>query len=484
MTSARIFRFALLAFVGGVFAGSFFFAWSPSLPLWLIAVSLAFASAWPNRYGVALALACLSLSWGFFSVSDAERYWTSDRALGFVSGEVRIVRAPERKDAFQEVVARFVSCESALCPSDLVSVRLPLFYTLSYGEAGRISCEVESPAEEWRMYYAKDGIGFSCRAKEWASKAKSSAFPVRLRGMADRFEAAIGEVLPEPESSLAKGLLLGGNGRLPQDVRDDFRVAGLSHIVAVSGYNISIIAGYFLLIGIALFLPRKKAAILALVGTLAFVFIAGAPSSALRAVGMAGALILSWWFGRRYASLWAILLVAALMLLWSPLLLRHDLGFILSFFATLGIALFAPWVERVVRQVRHGRFFLEAFLLTLSAELFILPILFFNFGVFSLVTFPTNTILLPLVPLAMLATFFSAVFGMVVPALGYILAFPTYAVLHLIISGASYAASFDQAVITSDTFGWGSVVLWYAVLGGLVLLGGFLRRRMFDDTRV
>ena len=476
MRPAHIFRFSLFSFVLGIFAGSFLALPWPMIPFLVAALGAAFFGAWPDRRGAALLVLCGAFAFGFACVGDAERYWSADRAGGNVSGIAEVVRKPEEKDLFRTAVVRFSSCETELCPIDLVSVRLSLSEDVSYGDAIRLSCAVSVPEEEWRMYYAKEGVGFSCRSDSWERISEHDSVAARLVELAGRFERSVARALPEPESSLASGLLLGGEGRLPAAVKDDFRAAGLAHIVAVSGYNISIIAGYFLLLGIVAFLPRQKAVLFALVGTLAFVFVSGAPPSAIRAVGMAGALMLSWRLGRRYTSVWAVLFAASLMLLWNPLLLRHDLGFILSFLATLGIAFLSPVFQRMISSIRYGKFFVEALLLTLAAELFILPVIFMNFGTFSFATFPANAILLPLVPVAMLLSFLAGALGMMLPALGTIAAFPAYAILHSIVAGASYAASFEEAVVVWDGFGWVHALAWYVLLAVILLALGRFRR--------
>lgn len=482
MRPASLFRFALLAFVLGIAAGSFLSALLPAVPLLATALGAVFFGVWPDRRGLVALVFAAAFASGFAHVGTAERYWAADRPEGSVSGLAEVVRKPQEKELFRTAVVRFSSCETGTCPTDLVSVILPLSTEVAYGDVGRLSCVLSLPEPEWRMYSAKEGIGLVCRSGSWERVSGNGSLSVRLLGFADRFERSLARSLPEPESSLAAGLLLGGEGRLPDSVRDDFRTAGLAHIVAVSGYNISIIAGYFLLLGIACFLPRRQAALLAFVATISFVFVSGAPPSAIRAVGMAGALVLSWWLGRRYASVWAILFAASLMLLWNPLLLRHDLGFLLSFLATLGIALLSPVFQRAVSSIRYGKFFAEALLLTVAAELFILPVLFMNFGTFSFMTFPANALLLPLVPVAMLLSFLAGVLGMMAPTLGAVAAFPAYAALHAIVAGASYAASFSGAVVVWDAFGWGHAIAWYALLAAFLFLLKRSRRAAFRNA--
>lgn len=458
-------RLVLASLVLGTALGTFLYEDASIGSLLLIAFGFAMLGAWPCRRGVIFLSVILAFSAGWYIAGSEKQRWLGLTEVGLVSGEAEIVRKPEARDFSRDAIISFRSCESASCPREKVLVRFPLSRTVSFGDRGRLLCALSLPEEEWRMYYAKGGVGYVCKKPEWEKYRSDRTFPIALMRIADRFEQSLLRALPEPESSLAAGLLLGGEARLPAKTKEDFRAAGLAHIVAVSGYNISIIAGYLLLAGIVLFLPRRRAAIVAFFGTLAFVFVSGAPPSAVRAIGMASALILSWLLGRRYASFHALLFAAAAMLAFNPLIIRYDIGFLLSFAATAGIILASPLVGRVLRSVSFlPRMFFEAFFLTIAAELFILPIIFSNFGHFSLAAFPANAVLLPLVPLAMLLSFLAGIAGMLAGPLGTIFGFPAYAVLHLIVSGVEYAASFEEFDMTWESFGWTEAVTWYVAL--------------------
>lgn len=480
MSVSAVFRFVLVSFVLGIALGTFSYEAALIGSLLGLALGFAVVGVWPDRRGAVFLLLTLAFSTGWFIAGAEESYWRGLPEAGLVSGEAEIARKPETRDFSRDAIVLFRSCEDVSCPEEKVLARFSLSEAVSFGDKGRLSCALSLPEEEWRMYHAKGGVGYVCEKPEWERRDTERTLPIALMRLADRFEQALAQALPEPESSLAAGLLLGGEGRLPAETKDDFRAAGLAHVVAVSGYNISIIAGYLLLIGIALFLPRRKAAFFAFFGTLAFVFVSGAPPSAVRAIGMASALILAWLFGRRYASFHALLFAAAVMLAFDPLIVRHDLGFLLSFAATAGIILASPPIGRVLRKTPFFlKTFLEALLLTVAAELFILPIIFANFGHFSLAAFPANAVLLPLVPIAMLLSFLAGVVGMVSDTFGMVLGFPAYASLHAIISGASYAASFEEMDVALQGFGWTEAIIWYGVLG--VAVTAMIRTRRKDD---
>ncbi len=466
MDFASLIRRSFPFVIPGVFLGSLFPSWSPWLPLLIFACGVALISVWPNGKGATLFLCCAVFSSGILLSAREESAWDHDRPTGPVEGIVTIVRNPESDDTGTTAVFRFDSCtRGAICPGELVSGTFSIRSGVAYGDMGTLSCVLEAPDATWRMYYAKDGIAYKCRVSSWEKTGVKHPFLRALFGFRGRFEEALSQSLPEPEAGLAKGLIIGGSRQLPDAVVADFRSAGLSHIVAVSGYNISIIAECSLLFGILCLLPRPRAAVFALFATAAFVLVSGAPASAVRAFGMSSVLVSAGWFGRRYASFWTIVLVASVMLLINPLLLRHDIGFLLSFAATVGIALSSPLIGRVVRRVSHGKLFIEAALLTFCANLFVMPVIFANFGTFSPVSFLANAVILPIVPYSMLGTAFVGVAGMISSTLGSLLAFPAYAAIRPIILGTEYMAGLSRGAMIQSGFGWIATVIWYSVLG-------------------
>lgn len=462
MRRSAVFRISIILFICGIALGSFVPGAFPEFPALVAIIGLATVATWQDRRSVLVVILCLACASGCVLAASEEIYWSIDRGDVSVVGTAEVVHRPEPGEYSQDVVLRFRSCEATDCPHDLVFGRFPARSEIRYGDIGTVSCTLEVPDDEWRMRYAKDGIAYRCRSSDWKKVGETHAIRRSLLRMSTRFESAIAAALPEPESSLAAGLLIGGDDRLPASSRQDFRDAGLTHIVAVSGYNISLIADYFLLFGIGAFLRRRQAAPVALCATLSFVFVAGAPPSAVRAFGMASTLLLAQWLGRRYASVWALLFAASVMLAGNPLLLRYDVGFLLSFLATAGIILSSPIIGRLSGRVPKPIVpFAEALLLTVAANLLILPVILGSFGRFAPVAIPANVALLPIVPFAMLFSFLTGIFGMMLPSFGSLFAFPAYAALHSIVMGAGFAASFGESAIETDTFGWPQAVSWY-----------------------
>ena len=458
-----------LAFILGVGAGSF-----GLVPWWVMLAVLAAGiiafGLFQTKRVAALVVAFSFLMIGCF-LAEREIGRVNDAAAvpDRMSGAAEVAGIPKRKLFFQEIVVRFAACREGDCPRDLALVQVPLSDRYTYGDHIDLTCAALSipknfsPDFDYRMYLAKDGILYQCE-KPAIRRTGESPWSAGLFGFSRRFEDSVSARIPEPESALAMGILLGGDDRFPDETTQWFRGAGLSHVVAVSGYNITILSFAFLLIGILCFLSRRQAILFALAASGLFVFLAGMPSSGVRALAMAAVVFLATLLGRRSQSVPALAFAGAVMLLENPLLLRYDVGFDLSFLATLGIVLFTPLSREILSRVRHGQFLLETALLTISAELLILPVLFSTFKTFSLVAIFSNALLLPLTPGAMLCSFLAGLFGMISPVLGELFAFPAYVLLHVFIEGAKWFSEIGVGRITLDHFGWLDGMMWYTAV--------------------
>lgn len=233
--------------------------------------------------------------------------------------------------------------------------------------------------------------------------------------------------LAEPKASLLLGILIGARKGLPQSITDEFNEAGLSHILAVSGYNISIIVGA---LGVLVYVFGRRAGFwLSFLAILGFVILSGASASAVRAAIMGIMLLLAFRLGRPYGSFSALCAAAAGMLAVNPKILYWDIGFGLSFLATAGIVYGVPLLDGLTPKIKPWFGLKVLMSTTISAIVMTLPLTLVYFGRLSLVALLANAAVLPAVPLVMLFGFFiwtpalAAGFAFLVgKLLGYILA--------------------------------------------------------------
>jgi competence protein ComEC len=331
---------------------------------------------------------------------------------------------------------------------------------------------------DYQRYLAKEGVGYICKQETTFTRESLDNQGKVYQGLfAPRFwfEGLLNKLYPQPESSLAAGLLLGGSKRLPENIQEQFQRLGLTHIVAVSGYNIVLIVNAFLLAGIWLGLYRRQAIGVALVGIALFIIIIGAPASAVRAGLMAGAALGAFLISRPSYSLRALVATAAAMALWNPLVLWYDAGFQLSFLATVGVLFGLRFLQGRLAQAPWLRFYQETAWLSFFVYFFLLPLLVYQFGRVTPYSVLANMIFLPLVPVAMLFSFVGALATAAVPALAFFIGWLGYIPLTIILRGTGWLSAWPVASLEFH-LSFVVVLLWYGALCSVLVV--YERKRL------
>jgi competence protein ComEC len=259
------------------------------------------------------------------------------------------------------------------------------------------------------------------------------------------FETQVQRVFTEPQGALLLGLLTGAQSGLPQHLADDFRTAGLSHIVAVSGYNVTIVL--LILSGLLCWLPVRKRFIPLAVALMAYGILTGGSPPVIRAVimGILGLIAIS--LGRQTTPRLTILWTAFMMVLVRPQAISDDVSFQLSFLAVIGLMELSPWLLKVLRKVPDTLGMRTSLAATLAALIMTLPLTISVFRQISIVAPLTNVLVAPLIPLAMLSGFIATLAGILWLPLGMALGYPAWAVLELIILIAQTGARLPLAAI-------------------------------------
>ena len=209
---------------------------------------------------------------------------------------------------------------------------------------------------------------------------------------------------PEPHASFMAGLLYGYRGGLGR-LNDLFARTGVTHIVAISGYNITIVATILITVCIHLLIPRQKAFWLVSLGIVLFVLFAGASASVVRA-GVMGILVLvARQMGRMSRIGNVLVLTAVIMTLHNPFVLVWDAGFQLSFLSTVGLVYLAPIMLPRFRWMPEVLGLQESVVSTISATVVTLPLILFQFGRLSIVAVIVNVLILWIIPFIMMIGF-------------------------------------------------------------------------------
>lgn len=247
----------------------------------------------------------------------------------------------------------------------------------------------------------------SVKENQESASLKSVLFSFRQK-IVDKFT----KVLPSEESALVAGLTLGARESFSPDFKNALSQSGTTHIVALSGYNISLI-GIAISILLGSLVSRAKAFYLSVIAIILFVVMTGAEASAIRAAIMGIIVLVAERSGRMYNFRNALVITAAIMVLFDPALLVFGVGFQLSFGALLGIVYIMPAIEKIF-SIKEGGDFLgwkANGLTTLSAQLAVAPILLANFGQFNLLSIVANIFILEAVPVTMILGFLSGAAG-------------------------------------------------------------------------
>jgi competence protein ComEC len=485
MRKDRVLFLMCLLYISGVFAGSFFVvAWWMIILFLALLVALATASFYKNVF--LFILFCAVFVYGIFSVTNSlDKLRGENMRSAVVSGTARVINDPEEKNFYHSVILRMESCESAYCPREKILWRAPLFTDAVFGARVAFSCRVALPENvnamfDYRMFLAKNGIGYVCHKAESAQILAEDVFARLGKWLFMPKHAlvlALEKSLPQPEAGLAEGLLVGGDNHLPKTLKQAFVKTGLSHIVAISGYNIVLIAQGFVILGISIGLWRRQSVWFAAFGIIWFVILVGAQASAIRAGVMGTCAFAALFVGRLSRSINMLLFAAALMLVFQPLLLRYDIGFQLSFLASLAIIVFSPFMKRFISKEFFGKILIEIALLTFAVELLVVPLLAYQFQNFSPFALIANVLLLPLVPYAMLAAFVAGITFFVLPGLHILPSVIAYFFLRVITFAAeqiSILPMSNMKVSVSAT----ALIIWYLSLFLLIIaIDGYLLKR-------
>ncbi len=355
------------------------------------------------------------------------------------------------------------------------------------GDVVRVFCKPRALNAETKPYLAKriliDQVGAECRATlepdlvsrgEWSLERGLGILVVGTRQRVSRLFA-------EPYASFLLGLLAGDDGGLPYALKQQFRATGTSHILAVSGYNVTKVVLIFSLLYAAVLIPRRWASLVAIGSVALFVMFTGAEASVVRAGVMTGFVLLARALGRPASQPRALVYVATLMLVVNPLALRYDLGFTLSFAAVMGLMVFSQLCGKLYCWLPQRFGLAGSAAETTAATLGTAPLSLHSFGVLPWFAVPVNVLVLPAIPIAMAAGFLAVLLDMVWSPLAKPLVWVTWLAMWWVIEVTGLAAKyFYQA--WHARLGLGGMLLVHVGLLLLVLvLRKILNERNNDD---
>jgi competence protein ComEC len=490
-----------LAFLAGIILGKTL-PFSPSFWILLVIVILILAftarillrSVSLPQINYAMSLACvIALILGAaryqFSVPNFDAFhiaFYNDRNYDLlITGY--LVEPPDYRDSYTNVRLQVTDVDTGdgnLSANGLLLARVDANQMFRYGDIIRLRGKLKTPPENedfsYRDYLAAQNI------HSYMSSAEVTILPGRggnifsaaLYALKERSLANIYRIFPDPESSLLAGILLGVDTGLTRELQQAFKNTGTAHIIAISGFNISIIAGLFITLFSRFFGPRWGSA-LAFLGIIFYTILVGGDAAVWRAAIMGSLALFARQIGRRQLAMNTLLTVAMLMCLWNPLYI-WDVGFQLSFFATLGLILYAEPFSQFASNIMYR--FLAAttvekiiqpisdfILLTFAAQVTTIPIMAYHFQRISLVSFIANPFILPAQPAVMILGGLAVLLSLIWIPLGQLAAWVAYPFTLYTIRIVELFDRVPHGTIFLGDFSLWIVILFYATLLSLTL---------------
>jgi competence protein ComEC len=472
MSASKILLFLCLAFIAGVFVESVFEI--PQKVVWgflivgalIILFSLAnliffrFATcSWVPRISGCPRLKKINwLAFGFcllffvlgifrmqiseFNVKNNKLIWLNNKGEVIFVGTV--INDPEIKSSSQNLKVKAFG--------SVVLITTERYPEYKYLDKLEIKGKLDEPQDpenamrkgSYKNYLAKDDIysvmGFPKIKVVGKEKFNIASYAYsKILFLKEKFRENINKNFSPPKNLILQGLVLGDRASISQELKNKFNVTGTSHIIAVSGTHIVILTSILMALLLSAGLFRQQAFYVSVIFICFYVVLVGLPASGVRSAIMAILFLLGQQFGRQTSSSRIIVIACTLMLLQNPMLLIYDIGFQLSFLAVLGLIYLEPAIRYFVKIFLKIIFktdikdkydgYIMLFSATVSAQVFTMPVIVYNFGNVSFISPLANLLILPVVYLLMLFGFASVFLGVIFFWLGWLVAVPCHFLL-------------------------------------------------------
>jgi len=458
-----------VGFFSGIFYASFWpLTWQASLCLSFAFIGLFVllrkaAESQGKSFKVSMLIVfCLAFSLGVWRLTSYEKNIEQDSLGAFVgkkiSGKATVVDEPDQRENSLRLTTEIsLGGEEGRNHSEDVLMTVNTYLPVHFGNTFSFQGTLKRPENfttdtgrtfNYIRFLEKDGIfyqvslpvvtdvshGHGPRLQDFLLKIKYS------------FLNATAKIIPEPELSLLGGLLLGTKQSLGKKLLGEFQTAGVIHMVVISGYNITIVGEAVAII--FSFLPRLLGFSISSAVIICFVLMTGTSGASVRALIMALIAILAKIVGRQYDVRWAVFVAAFLMVFYNPLSLAFDPSFQLSFLATMALLYVSPIIAPYLLFLPASFKLRETVTATVSTQLFLLPFLLYQSGIFSVVALPVNILVLFPVPFTMLMGFITGLVAFVSPVLAMPFGFVADLVLKYILYVVETAANFSFAAVS------------------------------------
>lgn len=459
----RIFFAICFGFIFGVFLRSFLLVnlyFTVLLSILAFVLILFFTLVSKNKWGIIFSLFVLTFCLGilrFHMVDISAPNIFESQVNQKVSLYGKIIDEPDIRENNQKLTIEIgVGKEKTK-----ILATVDFSKDFKYGDEVNFSGKLEKPENfitdqgknfDYINYLRKDGIFYVMNyinaeiiSRDQGNKIKSALLFVK-----EKFLEKMNFAIQSPESLLMGGLILGEKESFSQELRQKFIDTGTIHIVALSGYNVTIVAEWIM--KLFYFLPINFGIGVGILTILLFVLMTGGSSTAIRAGMMAILVLIARATGRNYDVARALLFAGVFMILFNPLVLAYDVSFQLSFIATVAVIFFTPKIEKYFLWVPDYFKLRDIISVTCAAYIFVLPFILYKMGNLSLVALPANILILPFIPFTMLFGFLTSFAGLIWYGFSMPFGYISYLFLHYELGVISFFSNIPLATLTLPDF--------------------------------
>jgi competence protein ComEC len=462
----RVFYSISFGFVSGILIRSLF-----SINIFIVillgvmgmALFLFFTLISKNKWGVIFTIFIIALTFGIFRFNISNKNFPDvfeSKVENKIKTEGVIIDEPDIRENNQKLTIEIEQDKEKT--KILASVGLEQEY--KYGDVIYVTGKLEKPKNfetdqgkvfDYVNYLRKDGIFYvmSYPRVEIVSSGHGNFLKSFLFYIKGKFLEKINLNILSPENLLMGGLILGEKSAFSEELRTSFVNTGTIHIVALSGYNVTIVAEWLMKIFNQIyFLPNNFGIFMGIFSIILFVLMTGASSTAIRAGIMAILVLVARLTGRNYDVGRALILAGVFMIMLNPFVLVYDVSFQLSFIATIAVIFFTPRIEKYFLWLPKTFGLRDIISVTSAAYIFVCPFILYKMGNLSIVALPTNILVLPFIPLTMFFGFLTGIAGVIWDAFAIPFGYIGYVFLHYELWIISFFSSIPFASISIPDF--------------------------------
>lgn len=457
----RIFYGVCFGFIFGVLLRSLFFVdFYLAIVLGLISIAILLFFIFISRLKLGIIFSCFILTFCLgilrFHIADKPAPAVFESQVGDKASFMgEIIDEPTIGENNQKLVIKIEKEEVKV----LVNTSLDVKYR--YGDEINFTGKLQKPENfitdqgknfNYVNYLRKDGVLYliSFPDIKIVSRENGNFVKNALFDLKNKFLEKINLVIAPPESLLLGGLILGERAAFSRELRQAFVDTGTIHIIALSGYNVTIVAEWFM--KLFKFLSQTLGISIGILLIWLFVLMTGASSTAIRAGIMATLALVARATGRNYDVARALILAGVFMIILNPFVLVYDVSFQLSFIATIAVIFLAPKIEKYFKWVPPHFELRDIISVTCAVYVVVLPFILYKMGNLSLVALPANILILPFISFTMLFGFMTGFLGLIWHILAVPLGYLSYFFLHYELGVISFFSNLPFASISFPDF--------------------------------